>query len=150
MAVPLMGSEQAIHHSKAKMLAQQSIAAGERRARVQQLDAYSPEDFSNTVQLGDKDHAWKEYEPEESVMGKPYEDTPFSATLQSSVVHNPSREFDVHAFIYACAYHMWAYMRALHETSMFGQCLVHCAASIVHCSLTKSNSNRGLAIAQQS
>ena len=93
-AVPLQGSEQAIHHSKAKMLAQQSVAAaaGQKKARVEQLDANSYDDWSNTVQLGDKDHEWKPYEPEASVMGKPYEAQPFHSTLESTVPQNPARK----------------------------------------------------------
>ena len=88
----MRGQEQAIHHSKAKMLAQQAVAAGQKKARVQQLDAYSYDDWSNTVQIGEKDHEWKEYEPEESVMGKPYEDHPFGATIDSVPIVNTARE----------------------------------------------------------
>lgn len=91
-AVPMRGQEQAIHHSKAKMLAQQAVAAGQRKARVQQLDAYTYDDWSNTVQIGDKDHEWKAYVPEESVMGKPYEDKPFDATINSVPAENTARE----------------------------------------------------------
>ena len=90
-AVPMRGPEQAIHHSRAKMLAQQGVAEGEKKARVQQLDAYSYEDWSNTVQIGDKDHAWKKYVPEESVMGKPYVDVPFDKTVNSVPIANTAR-----------------------------------------------------------
>jgi hypothetical protein len=70
--VPMQGAEQPIHHSKAKMLAQQAVAADAKKAaRVQQLDAYSYEDWSNAVQIGEKDHEWHAYEPDVSVMGKP-------------------------------------------------------------------------------
>jgi hypothetical protein len=92
----MRGQEQAIHHSKAKMLAQQgaaaAAAAGQKKARVQQLDAYSYDDWSDTVQIGEKDHEWKQYEPEESVMGKPYEDHPFGATIDSVPIANTARE----------------------------------------------------------
>ena len=90
--LPMQGPEQAIHHSKAKMLAQQAVAAGQKKARVQQLDAYSYEDWSNAVQIGEKDHEWQAYEPEQSVMGKPYEDKPFSSTIDSVVQTNTARE----------------------------------------------------------
>ena len=58
-AVPMQGAEQAIHHSKSKMLAQQSVAAEAKKARVQQLDAYTEGDWNNAVQLGNQDHQWK-------------------------------------------------------------------------------------------
>jgi hypothetical protein len=90
-AVPMRGQEQAIHHSRAKMLAQQAVAEGEKKARVQQLDAYSYDDWSNTVQIGDKDHDWKKYVPEESVMGKPYVDVPFDRTVNSVPIANTAR-----------------------------------------------------------
>jgi hypothetical protein len=90
-AVPMRGPEQAIHHSRSKMLAQQAVAEGEKKARVQQLDAYSYDDWSNTVQIGDKDHEWKKYVPEESVMGKPYVDVPFAKTVNSVPIANTAR-----------------------------------------------------------
>ena len=55
----MQGAEQAIHHSKSKMLAQQSVAVEAKKARVQQLDAYTEGDWNNAVQLGNQDHQWK-------------------------------------------------------------------------------------------
>ena len=93
----MQGAEQAIHHSKSKMLAQQSVAAEAKKARVQQLDAYTEGDWNNAVQLGNQDHQWKKYaevraDEDVSVMGKPYEDHPFGATVESVPIQNPSRK----------------------------------------------------------
>ena len=93
MTVPMHGAEQQIHHSKAKMLAQQSISTGQKRSRMQQLDLEQPpKEWSDAVQLGNKDHAWHTYVADESVMGKPYEDKPFGASINSVLQHNTARE----------------------------------------------------------
>mmetsp|Transcript_18532 Transcript_18532/g.37759 ORF Transcript_18532/g.37759 Transcript_18532/m.37759 type:complete len:135 (+) Transcript_18532:13-417(+) len=63
-------------------------------ARLQALEDYP--DWNQIVQPGEKSigRPFKEYVPDESVMGKPYEDTPFDKTLGSIPIKNPARDWD--------------------------------------------------------
>ena len=118
--VPMAGRQQAIHHSVSKKLAAQDSNYGhvisvrvdstsrtnpalaedmdvapERKARVQMLDDTLHDDdaWRKAVELGDKDHEWKTYEPDESVMGLPYQAPAWGKSVQSAVVNNPARKW---------------------------------------------------------
>ena len=74
-------------------VAEDMDVAPERKARVQMLDDTLHDDdaWRNAVELGDKDHEWKTYEPDESVMGLPYQAPAWGKSVQSAVVNNPAR-----------------------------------------------------------
>ena len=65
------------------------------QAKVQALaqDFSDDPQFNQVVQLGEHStgKAFQQYVPEQSVMGKDYENTPFKVTLDSAVINNPSR-----------------------------------------------------------
>lgn len=76
-------------------VAEDMDVAPERKGRVQMLDDTLHDDdaWRNAVELGDKDHEWKTYEPDESVMGLPYQAPAWGKSVQSAVVNNPARNW---------------------------------------------------------
>eukprot|EP00293_Proteomonas_sulcata_P020470 CAMPEP_0184294766 /NCGR_PEP_ID=MMETSP1049-20130417/5873_1 /TAXON_ID=77928 /ORGANISM="Proteomonas sulcata, Strain CCMP704" /LENGTH=97 /DNA_ID=CAMNT_0026603155 /DNA_START=156 /DNA_END=449 /DNA_ORIENTATION=- len=61
------------------------------KARQQMLEL----DFNQVVQIGEHTNGkpFQDYVPDEPVMGKPYEDTPFTKTLASLPINNPARNW---------------------------------------------------------